>query len=90
MDFTYDSSPTLPESTSINLSVSLQLNGTNPSFPYLINVVPDEHNVSAAVSNITPTFELRVQYDTLYNVSIMVCGESSGPLIGLYYSKYYR
>jgi hypothetical protein len=74
-------------STSVNLSVSLLLNGTNPSFPYHINIVPEERNIP--VNSVRPTFELMVRYDTLYNVSIMVCGElSSAPLIGLYYSKY--
>ena len=76
----------LHESNSINLSVSLQLNGTNPYFPYLINVIPKECNIT--VTNITLTFELKVRYDTLYNMSIVVCGESSPPLIGLQYSKH--
>jgi hypothetical protein len=83
----FTSSSELRGSTSINLSVSLQLNGTNPSFPYHINVVPEERNIP--VENEKSTFELMVRYDTLYNMSIMVCGElNSGPLIGLYYSKY--
>ena len=75
-------------STFINLLVSLQLNGTNPSFPYYINIVPEERDIS--VKSVEPIilFELMVQYDTWYNMSIMVCGElSSAPLIGLYYSK---
>ena len=76
----------LRESTHINLSVSLQLNGTNPSFPYHINVVPEEHNIP--VTNVILMFELKVRYDTLYNVSVVVCGESSEPLIGLYYCKF--
>ena len=75
-------------STFINLLVSLQLNGINLSFPYYINIVPEERNIS--VKSVGPIlFEFMVRYDTLYNMSIMICGElSSAPLIGLYYSKY--
>ena len=86
----FTSLPELRGTASINLSVSLQLNGTNPSFPYRINIDSEERNVSA--KSVGPIlFELMVRYDTLYNMSIMVCGElSSVPLIGLYnYSKYY-
>ena len=63
------------------------MNGTNPSFPYYINIIPEERNIS--VKSVGPIlFELMVRYDTWYNMSIMVCGElSSAPLIGLYYSK---
>ena len=76
----------------INLSVSLQLNGTNPSFPYSINIVPEVLERNISVISVGPIFfELMVRYDTWYNISIMVCGElsyCSAPLIGLYYSKY--
>ena len=75
----------LRESTYVNLSISLHLKGTNSSFPYHIHIIPEERNIP--VMNVIQLFELRVQYDTLYNVSIVVCGESSGPLIGLYYCK---
>ena len=75
-------------STFINLSVSLQLNGTNPSFPYHINIIPEERDIF--VKSVGPILlELMIRYDTWYNMSIMVCEElSSAPLIGLYYSKY--
>jgi hypothetical protein len=74
-------------STSINLSVSLQLNETNPLFPYHINIVPEERNIP--VRSVRQMFKLMVRYDTIYNMSIMVCGElGTSPLIGLYYSKY--
>lgn len=75
----------LRESIYTILSISLQLNGTNPSFPYHINIIPEERNI--AVTNVILIFGLRMQHDTLYNVSVMVCGESSSPLIGLYYRK---
>ena len=75
----------LREVTYVSLSVSLHLNGTSPSFPYHIHVIPEELNIP--VTNIIQIFELRVRYDTLYNVSIAVCRESNGPLIGLFYRK---
>ena len=77
----------LNEGNSIDISVSLQLNGTSSSFSYRINVASEEYNTT--VTNIASMFKLRVQYDTLYNMSIVVCGESSAPLIGLHYSKYH-
>ena len=85
MDFTHHSLSELQGSTS---TISLQLNGTNPSFPYYINIVPGEQSIP--VKNATPIFDL-ILYDinTLYNMSIMICGELSiVPLIGLYYSKF--
>ena len=75
----------LREHSYVNLSFSLHLNGINPSFPYHINVVPEERDIP--VTNVISVFELKMRYDILYNVSIATCGERSGTLIGLYYCE---
>ena len=74
-----------PEGSHVNLSVSLHLNGINPEYLYHINVVPEPCCI--VVNNATQMMELKVLYDIHYNVSIVVCEQSSIPLIGLYYCK---
>ena len=73
------------EDNHINSIIYLQLNGVDPHFPYHIRFFPEPHSINE--TNPVRAIELQAQYDTHYNVSVVVCEETSAPLIGLYYQK---
>ena len=74
----------------VNLTASLQWNDTNPlQFPYIIDVSgPDPSLHNTTMTGGTVIIDLEVQYNKLYNVSVVeACEPRLLYLIGLYYCK---